>query len=527
MTEKIEWYKEVLELEPNSKVFFPLARMLANEGETEEAIEIIERGLVRHPEFLEARLYCIELLHKCGRIDACQPHVERLSKMLSAYGEFWRAWASCIAAMKESGSEDTASALRFLAANFLHGPISLSKIIEEGLAAVLGENKDASLAASLNLDGNKAAQIQTTAPANEAEPAAVQETAPVAAAAAVATGAALGVAAATADSSDDIEEAAQPAAPADDDLLNLDLTAAAPADDAFPAVEEAAQPAAPADDDLLNLDLTAAAPADDAFPAVEEAAQPAAPADDDLLNLDLTAAAPADDAFPAVEEAAQPAAPADDDLLNLDLTAAAPADDAFPAVEEAAPAAGNDAAAEMNEADALLTDEALFAEAASPAGAGDDMFADMEEEAALADLDATLAAEGLPETEAPLLPDTDNDAAVDLAAGLDLDLPAESEPEEEAPQQETFSIRTRSMAEVLAEQGDIQGALEIYQELAQSADGPEKDELSQRIVTLQARLGGAVPTPAVEEAPAKAPTGKEQVLSVLTSLAKGLESRAH
>ena len=181
----------------------------------------------------------------------------------------------------------------------------------------------------------------------------------------------------------------------------------------------------------------------------------------------------------------------------------------------------------MNEADALLTDEALFAEAASPAGAGDDMFADMEEEAALADLDATLAAEGLPESEAPLLPDTDNDAAVDLAAGLDLDLPAESEPEEEAPQQETFSIRTRSMAEVLAEQGDIQGALEIYQELAQSADGPEKDELSQRIVTLQARLGGAVPTPAVEEAPAKAPTGKEQVLSVLTSLAKGLESRAH
>ena len=464
MTEKIEWYKEVLELEPNSKVFFPLARMLANEGETEEAIEIIERGLVRHPEFLEARLYCIELLHKCGRIDACQPHVERLSKMLSAYGEFWRAWASCIAAMKESGSEDTASALRFLAANFLHGPISLSKIIEEGLAAVLGENKDASLAASLNLDGNKAAQLQTAAPANEAEPAAVQETAPVAAAAAVATGAALGVAAATADSSD---------------------------------IEEAAQPAAPADDDLLNLNLTAAAPADDAFPAVEEAAQPAAPADDDLLNLDLTAAAPADD-----------------DLLNLDLTAAAPA-------------AGNDAAAEMNEADALLTDEALFAEAASPAEAGDDMFADMEEEAALADLDATLAAEGLPESEAPLLPDTDNDAAVDLAAGLDLDLPAESEPEEEAPQQETFSIRTRSMAEVLAEQGDIQGALEIYQELAQSADGPEKDELSQRIVTLQARLGGAVPTPAVEEAPAKAPTGKEQVLSVLTSLAKGLESRAH
>ena len=451
MTEKIEWYKEVLELEPNSKVFFPLARMLANEGETEEAIDIIEKGLVRHPEFLEARLYCIELLHKCGRIDACQPHVERLSKMLSAYGEFWRAWASCIAAMKESGSEDTASALRFLAANFLHGPISLSKIIEEGLTAVLGENRqDASLAASLNLNGNSAALLQTAAPANEAEPAAPQETAPVAAAAAVATGAALGGAA-----------------------------------------------------------------AEEAFPDIEEAAQPAAPAADDLLDLDMTAATPADDAFPAVEEAAQPAAPAADDLLDLDLTTAAPA-------------AKEEATTEINEADALLTDEALFAEAAAPAGAhDDDMFADMDEEAALADLDATLAAEGMPETEAPLLADTDSDTAVDLAADLALDIPAESDPAEEAPQQETFSIRTRSMAEVLAEQGDLQGALEIYQELAQAADGPEKDELSQRIVTLQARLGGAVPTPAVEEAPAKAPTGKEQVLSVLTSLAKGLESRAH
>ena len=193
----------------------------------------------------------------------------------------------------------------------------------------------------------------------------------------------------------------------------------------------------------------------------------------------------------------------------------------------AAPAAKEKPTTEINEADALLTDEALFAEAAAPAGSGDDMFADMEEEAALADLDATLAADDLPESEAPLLPDTDSDTAVDLGADLALDIPAESESVEEAPQQETFSIRTRSMAEVLAEQGDIQGALEIYQELAQAADGPEKDELSQRIVTLQARLGGAVPTPAVEEAPAKAPTGKEQVLSVLTSLAKGLESRAH
>ena len=48
MTEKIQWYKEVLELEPNSKVFFPLARLLVEEGHLDEAVAVLEQGLARH-----------------------------------------------------------------------------------------------------------------------------------------------------------------------------------------------------------------------------------------------------------------------------------------------------------------------------------------------------------------------------------------------------------------------------------------------------------------------------------------------
>ena len=51
MTEKIEWYKEVLELEPNSKVFFPLARLLSEAGRTDEAVEILEQGSIEHTSF--------------------------------------------------------------------------------------------------------------------------------------------------------------------------------------------------------------------------------------------------------------------------------------------------------------------------------------------------------------------------------------------------------------------------------------------------------------------------------------------
>ena len=408
MTEKIEWYKEVLELEPNSKVFFPLARMLANEGAVEEAIGIIEKGLVRHPEFLEARLYCIELLHKCGRIEDSKAHVELLSKMFSAYGEFWRAWASCIATMRESGSEDTASALRFLAANFLHGPVSLNKVIEEGLAVILEENRQ---------KASTAQEPLSTSPENIGEPSAP--------------------------------------------LLSEDVAAEAIPDVPAPtAVEE----------------------------PTEEPAQKAAPLEDDFTGM--AEAMPAASDLPVVEEP----------------------------VEEP-----------VQETASIEDEEHAFAPSADTADENDALFAGMEvDEGAAADLDLVLAkelsAEELPDaSDTPLMHDMTDLSTPEGDAAPKM---REAFPAEDA-HQETFSIRTRSMAEVLAEQGDIQGALEIYQELEQAADGFEKNELAQRIITLQARLGGSVPTPAVEEIPAKAPTGKEQVLSVLTSLAKALENRAH
>ena len=292
-----------------------------------------------------------------------------------------------------------------------------------------------------------------------------------------------------------MEEPAPQAASLDDDLLGM--ADAAPVADELPVVEEPAPQAASLDDDLLGM--TDAAPVADELPVVEEPAPQAASLDDDLLGM--ADAAPVADELPVVEEPAPQAASLDDDLLAM--TDAAPDDDS----------------SVMDEADALLTDESFFTEdAASADGDDDNMFAD---------LDETLEAEDLPDLDAaPMMMDAEPAASAPTEAAAMPDEEQDTPDAEETPQ-ETFSIRTRSMAEVLAEQGDIQGALEIYQELAQTAEGAEKDELSQRIITLQARLGGAVPTPAVEEAPAKAPTGKEQVLSVLTSLAKGLENRAH
>ena len=114
MMDKIEWYREVLELEPSSKLFFPLARLLVEDGQPEAALETLRRGLERHPEFLEARLFYIEQLYHHGQPEACVAEVTELGQLFASYPGFWQAWA---ASMLGSGCGDVATALRFLAAS--------------------------------------------------------------------------------------------------------------------------------------------------------------------------------------------------------------------------------------------------------------------------------------------------------------------------------------------------------------------------------------------------------------------------
>ena len=93
--------------------------------------------------------------------------------------------------------------------------------------------------------------------------------------------------------------------------------------------------------------------------------------------------------------------------------------------------------------------------------------------------------------------------------------------------EEGFSLRTRSMAEVLAEQGDVRGALEIYQELEGVAATPEeRADLQQRIATLTARLSGQPVLETASEQPLEAVPGKEKLINVLEALAERVEARA-
>jgi len=95
------------------------------------------------------------------------------------------------------------------------------------------------------------------------------------------------------------------------------------------------------------------------------------------------------------------------------------------------------------------------------------------------------------------------------------------EPDAELPE-EPISLRTRSMAEVLAEQGDIKGALDIYYELEGAASSVEESaDLRQRITTLRSLLA-----PPKDSSQAEAKPDKSRVISLIEALSERLEARA-
>jgi hypothetical protein len=75
--ERIHRLKSVLEGDPASVAFFPLSKVLYSAGAVDEAIEVLERGLTYHPEFVAARLDLAHIYHQTGRDDNAINQLEK------------------------------------------------------------------------------------------------------------------------------------------------------------------------------------------------------------------------------------------------------------------------------------------------------------------------------------------------------------------------------------------------------------------------------------------------------------------
>lgn len=137
MKQKIEWYREVLELEPGSRVFFPLAKLLAADGQTSEAVFTLQQGLLRHPDHMEARFLLVELLHLQNAGQELALEIDCLAGLFASYPGFWTAWNEKLAATP--ALRDAALAMRFFAAALQGKQVSWGAIIEQGLQSMLSD----------------------------------------------------------------------------------------------------------------------------------------------------------------------------------------------------------------------------------------------------------------------------------------------------------------------------------------------------------------------------------------------------
>ena len=129
--EKALWYQEVLSLDPNSRIFLPYARLLSKLGRKGEAMDVLKAGLSRHPEFLEAKLFLIELLYTSGHEAEAGFEADNIIDLLSKSPSFWRIWSR-----KPGLKADLAAMLVFFSASIQKNGHSLADVFEAGIAAL-------------------------------------------------------------------------------------------------------------------------------------------------------------------------------------------------------------------------------------------------------------------------------------------------------------------------------------------------------------------------------------------------------
>ncbi|TVM35117.1 hypothetical protein DQK91_06880 [Oceanidesulfovibrio marinus] len=141
MPAKIESLREILELDPTSKIFFPLAKLLHRAGRDTEARTVLEQGILHHPEHFEARLFLIEVLDELGEDETAMEYAEAIARVLSDASAFWRCWSRRLEDDPEQ--MELSFAVQFVASRLAEEPVSWVEVLSRGLKALRAEAETA------------------------------------------------------------------------------------------------------------------------------------------------------------------------------------------------------------------------------------------------------------------------------------------------------------------------------------------------------------------------------------------------
>ena len=131
MNDTLALFDELLEHDSGSKIFFPLARLYRKQGHTRRAIEVVQKGIERHPDYLEAQLSLIDLLCEEGEHAAAETRAQTILDKLLTYEKFGSRLREHYA---RSPQTDLALAAFVMERNALGGSVDLAKVMTCGLA---------------------------------------------------------------------------------------------------------------------------------------------------------------------------------------------------------------------------------------------------------------------------------------------------------------------------------------------------------------------------------------------------------
>ena len=81
LTRKIDIFSERLAGDPHSRVFAPLADLLRQAGRLDDALDLLDDGLERHPDYVSALVIKGQTLLDMGMVDQARPVLERVLEL--------------------------------------------------------------------------------------------------------------------------------------------------------------------------------------------------------------------------------------------------------------------------------------------------------------------------------------------------------------------------------------------------------------------------------------------------------------
>ncbi len=135
--DKLAIYREILEIDPSSRAFFLYAQLLEQEENIDEALTILAKGLEKHPDYLEARLYYIDLLSRHDKIESAQIQLSQFTDIIKKYPAFWTIWSK----LAEEENTTISSTLALLSTFFSNPSLTFMEVLQAGIYHLSGSTQ--------------------------------------------------------------------------------------------------------------------------------------------------------------------------------------------------------------------------------------------------------------------------------------------------------------------------------------------------------------------------------------------------